>query len=101
MGTEDLKVTAMNMYKYKEGLRFCNSHPGQSFSLSLCEPISFSGANAHMAHGSWVQFPTLVRAFLYPCVGPFSLVGLMLAWLIWGRNVTLHITLKSVMSVQI
>ena len=22
MGTEDVKVTAMNMYKYKEGLRF-------------------------------------------------------------------------------
>ena len=23
VGTEDVKVTAMNMYKYKEGLRFC------------------------------------------------------------------------------
>ena len=25
-----------------------NSHPGQSFSLSLCGPISISRANAHM-----------------------------------------------------
>ena len=38
MGTEDVKVTAMNMYKYKERLRFykrwplaVNSHSGQSF----------------------------------------------------------------------
>ena len=23
VGSEDVKVTAMNMYKYKEGLRFC------------------------------------------------------------------------------
>ena len=23
MGTEDVKLTAMNMYKYKEGLRLC------------------------------------------------------------------------------
>ena len=27
-----------------------NSHPGQSFSLSLCGPISISRANAHMVH---------------------------------------------------
>ena len=58
MGTEDVKVTAMNMYKYKERLRLYkggdkigfNSHPGQSFSLSLCGPISISRANAHMVH---------------------------------------------------
>ena len=25
-------------------------HPGQSFSLSLCGPISISRANAHMVH---------------------------------------------------
>ena len=53
MGTEDVKVTAMNMYKYKERLRFIqtfNSHPGQSFSLSLCGPIPISRANAHMVH---------------------------------------------------
>ena len=25
VGTEDVKVTAMNMYKYKEGLRFYKS----------------------------------------------------------------------------
>ena len=57
MGSEDVKVTAMNMYKYKnseknsdpEGRGF-NSHPGQSFSLSLCGPISICRANAHMFH---------------------------------------------------
>ena len=27
-----------------------NSHPGQSFSLSLCGPISISRANARMVH---------------------------------------------------
>ena len=27
-----------------------NSHPAQSFSLSLCGPISISRANAHMVH---------------------------------------------------
>ena len=26
------------------------SHPGQSFFLSLCGPISISRANAHMVH---------------------------------------------------
>ena len=50
MGTDNVKVTAMNMYKYKEGLRGFNSHPGQSFSLFLCGPISISRANAHMVH---------------------------------------------------
>ena len=32
---------------FPEGLGF-NSHPGQSFSLSLCGPIPISKANAHM-----------------------------------------------------
>ena len=66
MGTDDVKVTAMDMYKYKERLRLykrwpCstyiaenghgfNSHLGQNFFLSLCGPISISRANAHMAH---------------------------------------------------
>ena len=27
VGTEDVKDTAMNMYKYKEGLRFCKRWP--------------------------------------------------------------------------
>ena len=30
--------------------RWFNSHPGQSFSLSLCGPISIRRANAHMVH---------------------------------------------------
>ena len=59
----DVNVTAMNIYKSKEGLRVFanvgrvapegrgfNSHPGQSFSLSLCGPISISRANAHMVY---------------------------------------------------
>ena len=50
VGSEDVKVTAMNMYKYKERLRLYNSHPGQSFSLSLCGPISICRANTHMVH---------------------------------------------------
>ena len=39
MGTEDVEVMAMNMYKYKEGLRFYKRWP-----------ISISRANAHMVH---------------------------------------------------
>ena len=51
MGTEDVKVKAMNMYKYKERLRLYKGlYPGQRFSLSLCGPISISRANAHMVH---------------------------------------------------
>ena len=34
----------------KETLLLDNSHPGQSFSLFLCGPISISRANAHMVH---------------------------------------------------
>ena len=33
-----------------EGQKVFNSHPGQSFSLSLSGPISISRANAHMVH---------------------------------------------------
>ena len=33
-----------------EGRGF-NSHPGQSFPLSLCGPISICRANAHMVYG--------------------------------------------------
>ena len=77
MGTEDVKVTAMNMFKCKERDRerteknighcgptqgqrktltrvvkwkFVWAHNGQCFSLSLCRPISISRANAHMVH---------------------------------------------------
>ena len=31
-------------------ISFFISHPGQSFSLSLCGPISISRTNAHMVH---------------------------------------------------
>ena len=70
MGTEDVKVTGMNMYEVKEGLRFCKR-----------------------------SIPTLVRVFLCPYAGPFPLVGLTLTWFIWGRNLAFHITLQSVKSV--
>ena len=47
----------------------------------------------------WTSIPTLVRVFLYPCVGPFPSVGLTLTWFIWDINLALHITLYSVNSV--
>ena len=31
VGTEDVKVTAMNIYKYKEGLRFCKRWPCSTY----------------------------------------------------------------------
>ena len=31
VGTEDVKVTAMNMYKSKEGLRFCERWPCSTY----------------------------------------------------------------------
>ena len=40
------------------------------------------------------SFPTLVRVFRCPCVGPFPSVGLTLTWFIWDRNLALHITLR-------
>ena len=60
MGNEDVNCTAMNMLKYKEGSRLLiaavikpegrgfNSHPGQSFPLSLYGPNSINKANAHI-----------------------------------------------------
>ena len=40
-----------------------------------------------------IFFPTLVRVFLCPFVGPFPLVGPMLIWFTWGRKLALDITL--------
>ena len=81
MGTEDVKVKAMNMYKDKEGLRFYKRWPcstlyvlhgqylfGQSFSLSLCGPISTSRANAHMVHMGYktsTSHYTLISSVFY------------------------------------
>ena len=39
--------------------RGLNSHPGQSFPLSLCGPNSISRANAHMVYGLKHQHFTL------------------------------------------
>ena len=59
MGTEDVKVTANEHVQVQGRITFLqtkvegcgfNSHPGQSFSLSLCGFISISRATAHMVH---------------------------------------------------
>ena len=47
-----------------EGRGF-NSHPGQSFPLSLCGPISISRANAHMVYGLKHQHFTSHSITLY------------------------------------
>ena len=73
MGTEDVEVTAINMYKYKERLRLYKRWPCSTYIL----------------------IPTLVRVFLCPCVGPVPSVGLTLTWFIWDKNIALHVTLHS------
>ena len=48
METDDVKVTAMNMYKYKEGLRFCKRWPCSiyiSLALLFLTPNPFSNRN--------------------------------------------------------
>ena len=65
MGTEDFKVTAINMYKYKERLHFCKPWlVARSVEQRLSNPKVVGSIS------------TLVRVFLCPCVGPFPLVGL-------------------------
>ena len=75
MGTEDVKVTAMNMYKYNERLRLYKRWP----SDLVAQSVERRGSNPKVV-GS---IPTLVRVFLCPCVGPFPSVGLTLTWFIW------------------
>ena len=84
MGTEDVKVTAMNMYKYK-----------YKYKYKVAQSVERRRSNPKVV-GS---IPTLVRVFLCPCVGPFPSVGLTLTWFIWDRNLALHLTLDSVNSV--
>ena len=67
MGTEDVKVTAMNMYKYKERLRLYKRD-------LVAQSVEPRRSNPKVV-GS---IPTLVRVFLCPCVGPFPSVGLTL-----------------------
>ena len=43
MGSEDVKVTAMNMYKYKERLRLYKRWPCSTYILNR-------KSNAHMVH---------------------------------------------------
>ena len=51
------KIKVITITKFRTETRFeeetdmnSDSHPGQSFSPSLCGPISISRANAHMVH---------------------------------------------------
>ena len=86
MGTEDVKVTAMNMYEYKEGLRFCKRWP----------------CSTHIStRWSWVQFPPWSEFFSVLVWAPFPLVGLTLTWFIWGRNLALHFSPLTNNSVEI
>ena len=64
MGSEDVKVMAMNMYKYKERLRLYKRWPcGTSHGLLPSD---------------------LVAQSVEPeSVGPFPSVGLTLTWFIW------------------
>ena len=59
MGTEDVKVTAMNMYKYKERLRSFSSH-GLLPSDLVAQSVERRRSNPKVV-GS---IPTLVRVFL-------------------------------------
>ena len=78
MGTEDVKVTAINTYKYKEELDLV----AQSVELRISNPKVVG------------SIPTLVRVFLCPLC-PVPSVGLTLTWFIWDRNIALHVTLHS------
>ena len=123
MGIEDVKVTAMNMYKYKERLRLYKRWPCSTiFQTELLVHVlvhvhcrDFNIFNSHGLLPSDLvaqsverrrsnpkvvgSITTLVRVFLCPCVGPFPSVGLTLTWFIWDRNLALHITLYSVNSI--
>ena len=47
------------------------------------------------------EFPPWSECFSVLVWDPFPLVGLTLAWFIWSTKLALHITLKSVKSVEI
>ena len=98
MGTEDVKVTAMNMYKYKEKFRLyvtlymfirnlvhvhCRDFNIFSSHGLLPSDLVAQSVEWRRSHPKVVgSIPTLVRVFLYPCVGPFPSVGLTLTWFI-------------------
>ena len=48
----DLSIDSFELFEHSLDSTWCSqfSHPGQSFSLSLCGPISICRANAHMVH---------------------------------------------------
>ena len=72
-----------------KSLHVCSSH-GLLPSDLVAQSVEKRGSNPKVV-GS---FPTLVRVFLCPCVGPFPSVGLMLTWFIWGRKLA-HFKLHS------
>ena len=97
MGTEAVKVTAMNMYKYKERLRLYKRWPCSTYILNRVNSIELRVQLEFSSHGLLPSdlvaqsverrrsnpkvvgsIPTLVRVFLCPCVGPFPSVGLTL-----------------------
>ena len=82
MGTEDLKV-----HVHCRDFKIFSSHGLLSSDL-VAQSVERRRSNPKVV-GS---IPTLVRVFLCPCVGPFPSVRLSLSWLIWGRNLALHIT---------
>ena len=75
----------------------------REMDLEMHREITFQPTDANLLSSKITQhekFLTLVRVFLCPFVGPFPSVGLTLTWIIWGRNLALHITFKSVKSVH-
>ena len=89
MGSEDVKVTAMNMYKYKERLRLYKRWPCSTYILNrvnglLPSDLVAQSVERRRSNPKVVgSIPTLVRVFLCPCVGPFPSVGLTLTSFIW------------------
>ena len=96
MGTEDVKVTAMNMYKYKERLRLYKRWPCSTYILNRVNLVAQSVERRRSNPKVVGSVPTLVRVFLCPCVGAIPSVGLTLTWFIWDRkSSTTHYTLSS------
>ena len=95
MGTEDVKVTAINMYKYKEKPRRRDFNIFSSHGLLPSDLVAQSVERRRSNPKVVGSIPTLVRVFLCPCVGPVPSVGLTLTWFIWDRNIALHVTLHS------
>ena len=107
MGTEDVKVTAINMYKYMYMLIVLNCTSFLVLVHVNCRDFNIFSSHGLLPSDLVAQLlerrksnlkvvgsiPTLVRVFLCPCVGPVPSVGLTPTWLMWDRNLALHVTL--------